>query len=66
MTLAEYLSETGRSQAALAADLDITPGALCNLLRGHRRPSLALALRLQHEFGVSVESWPARKSVKRP
>ncbi|WP_210526340.1 helix-turn-helix transcriptional regulator [Rubellimicrobium arenae] len=58
-TLEQYLAENGIKQAAFAASISISRGALADLLTGRRTPSLALAKRISDATsgGVPMEIW---------
>lgn len=56
-TVADYLAETGRSQADLAELVGVSEAMMSLILRGFRQPSLDVALRLERETGVPVETF---------
>lgn len=55
--LAEYLRRTRLKQYELAGFLGITDAYLSQVLSGKRRPSLPIAVRIERETGVPVETW---------
>ena len=59
--LRTWLTAQGIRQAELARRLGITPTAVCDWLRGQRRPGRDLACRLEGETGgaVRVSDWSA-------
>ena len=54
-----YLTETGRTQRALAAQLGISPSHLSEIVSGRKRPSLDVAFDIERATGgmVPVQSW---------
>jgi antitoxin HigA-1 len=56
---AVYLEPFGVSGRELAARLDVAPSTLSRVLKGQRRVSSVLALRLSKAVGRSAESWLA-------
>ncbi len=62
MTLIQYLEHAKRSQSNLAKALGVHRGAISHLVTGRRLPSLSLALRIERECGVPVETWKKRKA----
>ena len=50
------MAETGTSQQELAKVLSISQSHLCNILRGNRRASLKLVLRLSALTNVPIET----------
>jgi transcriptional regulator with XRE-family HTH domain len=55
-TLADYLEQTGKTQAFLADKLGITRAYVSYLVSGDRQPSLDLALRIEALTGVALSS----------
>lgn len=55
-SLAEYLSEPGRTDAALAAKVGCDRSMINKIKAGKATPSLPLALAISRETGVPVES----------
>jgi transcriptional regulator with XRE-family HTH domain len=55
-TLADYLEQTGKTQAFLADKLGITRAYVSYLVSGDRQPSLSLALRIEALTGVALSS----------
>lgn len=51
----DWLTAHGRSQRSLARELGISPAHLCNVLKGKRMPSFALAVRLAKMMRRPVE-----------
>lgn len=62
MTLVEYLKQTKRSQSHLAKAVGVQRGTISHLVTGFRLPSLSLAIRIERECGVPVETWKKRKA----
>ncbi|WP_420325487.1 hypothetical protein [Mameliella sp.] len=56
---ADFIKNSGDSQAAWARRLEISPGYLCDLLGGKKVPGLVLAVRIHRLTGgaVPAESW---------
>lgn len=54
--LGEFFKGTGRTQEDVAATLGISQSHLSLIARGLRNPSLSLALEIERETGVPVES----------
>ena len=54
MTVADWLTETDTTQAALAAALGVSKAYVSMLAGGRRVPSLAVALRVQAATGGEV------------
>jgi transcriptional regulator with XRE-family HTH domain len=61
-TIADYMKETGKTQADLADLVGVSEGMMSLILRGFRQPSLDVALRIEKETGVPVEAF-ARKTA---
>jgi transcriptional regulator with XRE-family HTH domain len=61
-TIADYLADTGKTQADLADLVGVSEGMMSLILRGFRQPSLDVALRIEKETGVPVEAF-ARRSA---
>ncbi len=57
-TLFQFMTAEKMTQRQLAARLDLSVSYINELLRGSKVPSLHLALRIQRETGVPVDSWP--------
>jgi transcriptional regulator with XRE-family HTH domain len=55
-SLAEYLTDTGQTQEALADALGISQPAISAYVAGRTMPRPALALRLSKHTGVPVEA----------
>lgn len=55
-TVQAWMDATGTSQPELAKALGISQSHLCNIIRGNRRASLNLALRIAHLTNVPVET----------
>lgn len=55
-TIQAWMDATNTSQPELAKVLGISQSHLCNVLRGNRRASLHLTLRLAHLTNVPIES----------
>jgi transcriptional regulator with XRE-family HTH domain len=55
-TLQAWMDATNTSQPELAKVLGISQSHLCNVLRGNRRASLNLTLKLAHLTNVPIES----------
>ena len=60
---AVYLEPFGVSGRELAARLDVAPSTLSRVLKGQRRVSSNLALRLSKAVGRSAESWLAMQDA---
>ncbi len=56
MSIAAYLSEPGRTLKQLASDLEISGGALHDIISGRRKPSAKLTLQIERVTGLSRES----------
>lgn len=54
--LADFFDKTGRTQEDVAAQLGISQSYLSLIARGLRTPLLPLALEIERETGVPVES----------
>ena len=59
-TIADYLADTGKTQADLADLVGVSEGMMSLILRGFRQPSLDVALRIEKETGVPVEAFAKR------
>lgn len=58
MTLEQYLAEKGRgSLACLADEVKTSRGYLSNIARGHRRPSVEMACRIETATHGAVKAW---------
>lgn len=55
--LEEFLTPLGISQNRLARDLDLSPGAVNEIVKGKRRISADMALRLGKYFGTTPDFW---------
>jgi len=55
-TLAEWQKSTGLSQGDAAKFLGLSQPHWCNILRGNRKPSLNLAIKLSQLTNVPVEA----------
>lgn len=55
--LTEWLHRSRLKQRVAAELLGMTEGYLSQLLHGVRRPSLTVALRIEGETGIPVQSW---------
>lgn len=55
--LREELEERGISQTVFAKKLNIHQPHLSDLLKGKRRISASIALKLEKELGISAEFW---------
>ena len=53
--LRELLDTRGLSQKQLAADLNISPGAIGNYVRNNREPDYQTLVRIAKYFGVSTD-----------
>lgn len=66
----EVIRESGESQKRWAARLGISPSYLSLLLRGHKQPSLDLAVAIEKatDGRVAVASWvrPAQDDLSLP
>ncbi len=49
------MRERGLTQKELAADLELSPSALGNYIRGERRPPPSVLMNIAAYFGVSVD-----------
>lgn len=56
-TLDTYLALKRGRLVELARRLNVTPQRLCDIRKGRRVPSLELAVAIQRETGVPVESF---------
>lgn len=56
LTLAQYLSSTRTTDAALAGRVDCDRSMITKLKAGKATPSLSLALAINRETGVPVET----------
>ena len=56
LSLADYLEQTGTTQAELAEKLAVDRSYVCRLANRDRQPPLGLALRIHEEFGVPLKS----------
>ena len=66
-SLQDWLERTGTNQAALAKLVGIKSPHMSMLLKGSRRCSIVLALKLSHVTGVPVENlveWPKLPIVR--
>jgi DNA-binding XRE family transcriptional regulator len=54
--LAEYLKRAGLTQAQFAASVGVHQPTISKLIRGAKRPSLRLALKIAAAAGIPVES----------
>ncbi len=54
-TIPAWMDATGTSQRELAKSLSISQSHLCNVMRGNRKASLDLALRIAELTNVPVE-----------
>jgi len=66
-SLQDWLERTGTNQSALAKLVGIKPPHMSMILKGSRRCSLMLALKLSHVTGVPVENlteWPKLPIVR--
>lgn len=57
MLLEEFLIPSGRTQADLARELDKTPAAINEIVKGKRGVSAETALLLATAFGTTAEFW---------
>lgn len=55
-TVQAWMDATGTTQPELAKVLAISQSHLCNVLRGNRKPSVGLALKIARLTNVPVES----------
>jgi len=55
--LISWLERTRHNQSELAEILRISRPVLSKFVKGHRRPTLELAVKIQDTTGVPVESW---------
>jgi transcriptional regulator with XRE-family HTH domain len=55
--LAEYRDRWKLKQYELAERITVTNAYLSQILSGKRRPSLPIAVRIERETGIPVESW---------
>lgn len=55
-TVQAWMNATGTTQQELAKLLNMSQSHLCNILRGNRKCSLALALRIAHLTNVPIET----------
>lgn len=62
-SLADYFEQTKRTQASLAEALDVDRSYLSLIASGQRQPSLDLALRIERETGVPVETLVAQEQA---
>lgn len=60
-TLADYFEQTETKQAPLARRLHISKTYMSMLVAGDRQPSIALALKIELETGVTM---PVLKSMR--
>ena len=58
-TLAQHISEAGKTQREFAADAGISPSYLCEILAGAKKPGLDLAVKIERITGgrVTAVSW---------
>ena len=61
--LEEYIKPLGLTQAALAAELEISANRLNELVRGKRGVTADTALRLARRFDTSPEFWMNLQSL---
>lgn len=66
MKLSDYLAERKLKPSQFAGMLGVTPSTLSRILRGHRKPSIALASKIDRETRgmVSVHDWNVPQSQK--
>lgn len=64
--LQKYLKTNGMRQVELARRLGLSNGYLHNLLRGNRRPSLDMALRIERatDGAVPVQAWAIEEAAE--
>jgi transcriptional regulator with XRE-family HTH domain len=57
--LAQYLRDTGTTQRAFAATLEMSPGFLSEILSGKKRPGIDTAFNIERATNgaVPVSSW---------
>ena len=55
MGMSSYLAEPGRSLTKFAAEVGISVGFAHDLLRGRRKPSALMALRIEEVTGIPRE-----------
>ena len=53
----EFMKPLGLSANQLARDIDVPPGRISEIVRGHRSITADTALRFGKYFGVSPEIW---------
>lgn len=53
--LADYLALTSKKPAALAKELGVEPSTITRILKGERKPSLQLAMRINAATGVPID-----------
>jgi len=63
--LAQWIERSKMSQREVARLLGFHVSVLNKVLKGHRTPGLATALRLERVTGIPVESWTPTRNVKR-
>lgn len=57
LLLEAKLYELGLTQADLSKRIGVSTGAVSRWLSGDRRPTLALAFRMESELGIPAELW---------
>ncbi len=57
MDVATYLKRTKKTQADLARELDTSRSVVCDLVKGRRKPSKNIALKLEALTGRAWWKW---------
>lgn len=57
LLLEAKLGELGVTQADLSKRLGVSTGAVSRWISGDRRPTLAMAFRMENELGIPAELW---------
>lgn len=53
----DFMDSLGLSAAALARDIGVSPDRITGIVRGNRRITAEIALRLARRFGADARSW---------
>lgn len=53
--LADHLKATGKKPAALARELGVTPSTITRLVKGERKPSVTLAMKIASITGLPLD-----------
>jgi transcriptional regulator with XRE-family HTH domain len=62
--LLHHLRDTGKRPISLAKELGVTPSTITRIIRGERKPGVALARRIADATGVEI--WKLRPDLYPP